>query len=73
MGPLFGIYDLRHADAHLASSEVDETLQRVGVDRAAPYVFQGYRLMFACVDTIYTIIKIVAAWKPHTSSSSPRS
>src|SRR5207302_10110066 len=31
MGPLFGIYDLRLADAHLPSSEVDATLAMVGI------------------------------------------
>lgn len=66
MGPLFAIYDLRHADAHLPSSEVDDTLEKIGVDKTVPYVFQGYQLMHACVDTIYTIIKILDAWKTET-------
>ena len=62
MGPLFGIYELRLADVHLASAEVDESLKKVGVDTAAPYVFQGYQLMHACVATIYRIIEIVDSW-----------
>jgi hypothetical protein len=66
MGSLFGIYDLRLADAHLPSREVDDALDKVGIDKAAPYAFQGYQLMRACVDTIYITIKILDAWKPET-------
>jgi len=66
MSPLFGIYDLRLADAHLPSSDVDDALERVGIDKAVPYVFQGYQLMHACVDTIYSTIKILNAWKAET-------
>ncbi len=63
MGPLFGIYDLRLADAHLASSEVDQTLGKVGIDQSAPYVVQGYQLLRACVSAIYEIIEVVEGWK----------
>ena len=66
MGPLFGVYELRLADAHLASGKVDESLEKVGIDKAAPYVFQGYQLMHACVGTIYAIVEIVDAWKAET-------
>jgi hypothetical protein len=66
MGSLFCIYDLRLADAHLPSREVDDALDKVGIDKAAPYVFQGYQLMRACVDTIYITIKILDAWKAET-------
>lgn len=45
----------------LPSSEVDETLEKVGIEKAAPYVFQGYQLMHVCVGTICAIIKIVDA------------
>jgi hypothetical protein len=63
MRPLFGIYELRLADAHLAGSELDDALEKVGVDKAVPYVFQGYQLLHACVGTIYDISRIVDAWK----------
>lgn len=66
MSSLFGVYELRLADAHLSSGELDEALEKVGVDKAAPYVVQGYQLMRACVGTIYAIIKIVDAWKAET-------
>jgi hypothetical protein len=63
MAPLFGVYDLRLADAHLASEEVDESLKQLGVAEAAPRVVQGYQLMRACVNAIYAVVRIVAAWK----------
>ena len=45
MTPLFGAYDLRGADAHLSSSDVDESYARVGVDRTAPLIKQAEQLI----------------------------
>jgi hypothetical protein len=52
LSPLFGIYELRHADAHLASQELGDSLSKVRVDQKAPYVTQGYQLLHACVCSI---------------------
>jgi hypothetical protein len=62
MGPLVGIYDLRHADAHLPSNEVDDALRLAKVDPTAPFVFQGYQLLHACVDSIHYIIEVIKKW-----------
>jgi hypothetical protein len=62
LGPLVGIYELRHADAHLASRESDEALNLVGVDQNAAYVIQGYQLLHACVSSIYAICQIIECW-----------
>jgi hypothetical protein len=62
LGPLFGIYELRHADAHLPSREIDEALKLAKVDQQLPYVTQGYQLLCACVDVIYTMIEIAKEW-----------
>jgi hypothetical protein len=43
LGPLVGIYDLRHADAHLASSDIESALGLVKVDQKATFVIQGYQ------------------------------
>lgn len=64
IGPLVGIHKLRHADAHLPSSEMDEALALVGVDQKAPYVTQGYQLIHACVISIFTIYEVIAHWEP---------
>ncbi|WP_416799474.1 hypothetical protein [Ciceribacter azotifigens] len=45
MSPLFGVYDLRAADAHLSSSDVEECYVRIGVDRSAPLVQQAVQLI----------------------------
>jgi hypothetical protein len=63
MSPLFGIYELRLADAHLPTSESDEAMKKVGVDKSAPHVVQGYQLLHGCVGSIYAMIRIVDAWK----------
>lgn len=45
MSPLFGIYDLRAADAHLSSSDVEQCYVKVGVDRSAPLIQQAAQLI----------------------------
>jgi hypothetical protein len=63
MGPLFGIYELRLGDAHLSASELDQALEKVGIDKAAPYVVQGHQLLGACVSTLCAIMEILDGWK----------
>ncbi len=45
MSPLFGAYDLRGADAHLSSSDVEDSYKRAGVDRSSPLVKQAEQLI----------------------------
>jgi hypothetical protein len=45
MTPLFGAYDLRVADAHLSSSDVNECYARLGVDRSIPLTKQAEQLI----------------------------
>ena len=53
MSPLFGLYELRHADAHLvAEHEIEEALAKVGVNRGGPLVSQGFELVHACVTVV---------------------
>ena len=58
VGPLFGIYELRHADAHLAG-QFDEILKLVSIDRSLSFVFQGYQLLEACVSSLTRIADIL--------------
>jgi len=62
LGPLFGIYELRHADAHLPSSEIDAARALVDVDQNLPFILQGYQLLCACVDSIYGIAGVLRQW-----------
>jgi hypothetical protein len=45
MTPLFGTYELRLADAHLPSSELEKAFQMVNAEREAPWISQGVRLL----------------------------
>lgn len=55
MAPLFGIYDLRLADAHLGLGRVASGLNRAGVDGTLPAAMQGRQLIQAFVDTLHKI------------------
>lgn len=55
--PLVGIYELRHADAHLAGRDIDEAFSMTRVDRTEPFVFQGYRLLHSCVSALWAILE----------------
>ncbi|HKY82828.1 MAG TPA: hypothetical protein VJM09_15305 [Sphingobium sp.] len=61
MAPLFGINDLRNADAHLGSSLVESGLRRANVDQAnANPVDQGRQLLETFVDTLRAITATIA-------------
>lgn len=61
MAPLFGIYDLRLADAHLGSSLVESGKARAGVDNTAPAAMQGRQLLRSFVDTLQKITAVMVA------------
>jgi hypothetical protein len=62
MSPLFGVYELRHADAHLPSGELDEVMAVLNVDRSLPTIFQGYQLLDACVSSIFGVVEVLRRW-----------
>jgi len=62
MSALVGVYELRHADAHLPSSELDETMALLKVDRSLPTIFQGYQLLHACVSSIFEVVEVLQGW-----------
>lgn len=55
MAPLFGIYDLRLADAHIGSGKIASGKTRAGVDDSAPAVMQGRQLIHSFVAAIQQI------------------
>jgi len=59
IGPLVGIYELRHADAHLPRAENDESFALIGIDQHKPFVVQGYELLNACVTSIYSVCDVL--------------
>ncbi|MDP1027761.1 hypothetical protein Q5H91_11090 [Sphingomonas sp. KR1UV-12] len=61
MAPLFGINDLRNADAHLGSSQLESGLDRARVDhRHANPVEQGCQLLEAFVATVGDITIVIS-------------
>lgn len=60
MAPLFGIMDLRIADAHLGASNVASGLTRAGVDAKSPYTTQGRQMIGSFVDTLAAIAGALA-------------
>jgi hypothetical protein len=63
MGPLVGAYELRHGDAHLPSSDIDESLELAKVDEDRPPVIQGFQLLHSCVSSIWAIIDVLQKWE----------
>jgi hypothetical protein len=55
MAPLFGIMDLRIADAHLGSSNVASGLARAAVDTKSPAATQGCQMIDSFVATLADI------------------
>ena len=62
MSALIGVYKLRHADVHLPSSELDEPMALLKVDRSLPSIFQGYQLLHACVSSIFEVVEVLQRW-----------
>lgn len=60
--PLVGVYELRHADAHLPSSKVEGAFELVEVDRSEPFVHQGYQLLHEVVSSVYGVIEGLKRW-----------
>lgn len=60
MSPLFGIYDLRIADAHLASSTLGPAYINAKIDVSAPPVVQGLQMLESFVATLEKIEEVLA-------------
>ncbi len=60
MAPLFGIMDLRIADAHLGSSNVESGLARAAVDAKSPAATQGRQMIGSFVNTLSAITTSLA-------------
>ncbi len=63
MSPFVGVYELRHVDAHLPSSEIENSFKLIQIDRSQPAVTQGYQMLLACVDNLHVILSILKDWK----------
>ena len=59
IAPLFGIYELRLADAHPSSEDIKESFKKLGIDPKSPHVMQGRDLLHACVSALIDIAKVI--------------
>lgn len=57
--PLFGVYELRLADAHLQSDEISNSLRLIEIDEAVPPIVQGWQLLSSVVSTLYRIAAVL--------------
>jgi hypothetical protein len=67
LGPLAAIYELRHGDAHLPSSDVEAAFALAHVNRSAPFVIQGYQLLRACVSSLYSVAEMLERFPDRAS------
>ena len=63
LSPIVGVYELRHGDAHLPSSNIIESFKLVGVDSNYPHVIQGFQMLYACDDHLHMILAVIKKWK----------
>lgn len=55
VGPLFGTYDLRLADAHLAGKDLTRAYESARIDRDSLHIFQSRQLLDSFVRSLATI------------------
>lgn len=60
MGPLFGIYYLRLADAHLASADLTDALDLININQKDPFIVQGFTMLDSTVWSLVQIIRILS-------------
>ncbi len=53
--PLVGVYELKHADAHLPSKELDNAFSLLEIDRSQEFIKQGFTMLHIVVSSIYSI------------------
>ena len=71
MTPLFGIYELRHADAHLPSSTLTDAYSMVFVDSNRPWIIQGAMMLAVVVDTLHRIAQLLAHQPGRSQDGTP--
>lgn len=65
MTPLVGVWELRHADAHLPGSNPFENLWMVDVDPEIPLVWQGARLIESCAEALEKVAEQMPTLAAH--------
>jgi len=71
LSPLFAIYELRLADAHLAGNAIEAAFKQLRVDRTIPHVFQALQMLVACVSVLYGIADALKLLPDHRDDAAP--
>lgn len=66
LGPLVGIYELRHVDAHLPPSDQARAFHLAQINESTPFIQQGLQLLTSCVSALYKISGILRDSKEPT-------
>lgn len=61
VGPLFGAYDLRLADAHLPKEELTKAYDLTRIDPTSPPLEQGYELIVAVASALINVGRVMSA------------
>lgn len=62
LSSLVGVYELRHGDAHLPSSDIKAAFKLVEINPDLPFIFQGQQMLHSCVTSIFRIIEVFKNW-----------
>lgn len=62
MSALVGVYNLRHADAHLPGKEIQESFALLNINRKSPTIIQGYQLLNSCVSSLFGVVEVLQYW-----------
>lgn len=62
LAPMVGVYELRHADAHLPSSKIKDAFDLINIDKTQPFVHQGLEMMGRLVSSIYGVAEGLERW-----------
>jgi hypothetical protein len=62
LASLVGVYELRHADAHLPSSKVQKAFELIEIDKTLPYIHQGHQMLHHIVTSLYGVLDGLKKW-----------
>ena len=66
---LVGVYELRHADAHLPSSKNEDAFKLINIDKSQPFVHQGCQMLHQVVSSIYGVVGRLKRWPSEKTSN----
>jgi hypothetical protein len=62
LASLVGVYELRHADAHLPSSKLQKAFELIEIDKTLPYIHQGHQMLHHIVTSLYGVLDSFKKW-----------